>query len=116
MFWENSRPALPDRPRMHIEPGIICLTEAAKSALHAGHRPAAPTVFCQPGQAQQVRHLKRTPAGCYRHKRIRTGRIRPAHRKRVLPALASRKNTRSSAQVWRTATNTNSRPDHGWNG
>jgi hypothetical protein len=32
----------------------------------------------------------------------------------VQPVLGVEENTRSSAQVWRTATNTNSRP--GWNG
>ena len=36
--------------------------------------------------------------------------------KGIYPPSASIKNTRSSAQVWRTATNTSSRPDHGWNG
>ncbi len=41
----------------------------------------------QPRQGQQVRHPERAPASCHRHEHIWPGRIRPAHRKRVLPAL-----------------------------
>ena len=66
---------------------------ASRSATLNGHRPAA-TVTNTSGPAASVQ-----PTGS-----------------ECCLASSSRKNTRSSAQVWRTATNTNSRPDHGWNG
>jgi hypothetical protein len=67
--------------------GEITLTLAAELALH--HRPAslAAQPVDQTCQRAEISHPERAPADRRHDERIRPGRIRPAHRQRMLHAL-----------------------------
>src|SRR6516162_900803 len=119
----NTRLGLPkfglqalNKPRGNILIGIIRLTVTAESALHFGHRDAGrqPSASRASASRSATRNGHR-PAATATNTSGPAASVQPTGSECCLPP-ASRKNTRSSAQVWRTATNTNSRPDHGWNG
>jgi hypothetical protein len=112
---QNCACSMHDNRALPGEIYLIYLTGPAESALHTSLGGKRATLD-HPRQGQQVGHPERAPTGRHRHDTSGpTASVQPTGSEHCRP-FRSKKNTRSLAQVCRTATNTNSRPDQGWNG
>ena len=111
-----------------FESSLAAARQAARSGSHAasaGRLRAALSLWRGqplagvPSEALVVREAPRLaqhrPAATDTNTSGSTASVHPAGSEYCRPSQ-SRKNTRSSDQIWRTATKTNSRPHQGWNG
>ena len=104
------------RDRPSASPGIIALTAAAESALQTPPptEPRRPSHSAPSANRSATRNALRPPDSATNASGA-TASVHLAGNDRWTPP-SSNKNTRSSPHAGRIATNTNSRPTHGWNG